>query len=200
MWIEVEAVKTRARRSLTGSDAAAKVIGGPGYALTCNGGRGVKAIGDAAAHLTPDAVILEPLVRGLETERGKRVEEFRLVKVNNRLCKNIDSMCQQHHSEYHRYCEFFRCFQARYPACRLGGRRANVLVFPDLDASNAAVNLLRLLGDNPVVGPVMLGLEKPVHVLQPHSAGVSDVVHMTAIACMDAAPTIEPSTVEVSHA
>ena len=57
-----------------------------------------------------------------------------------------------------------------------------------LDAANSAVNLLRLLGDNPVVGPVMLGLEKPVHVLQPHSAGVSDLVHMTAIACMDAVP------------
>ena len=48
--------------------------------------------------------------------------------------------------------------------------------------------MLRLLGDNPVVGPVMIGLEKPVHVLQPHSAGVSDVVHMTAIACLDAGP------------
>ena len=90
--------------------------------------------------------------------------------------------------------------QARYPSCRLGGRRANVLVFPNLDASNAAVNLLRLLGDNPVVGPIMLGLEKPVHVLQPHSAGVSDVVHMTAIACMDAAPVSESITEEVTYA
>ena len=89
--------------------------------------------------------------------------------------------------------------QMRYPECRLGGKHANVLVFANLDASNSAVNLLRLLGDNPVVGPVMLGLVKPVHVLQPHSAGVSDVVHMTAIACLEAAaaPSAVSAPVEV---
>ncbi len=76
--------------------------------------------------------------------------------------------------------------QARYADCMLGGRRANLLVFPNLEAANIGFNLVRTLADVPVVGPLMLGLAKPAHVLQPHSCGVRDVVHMTAIACMQA--------------
>jgi malate dehydrogenase (oxaloacetate-decarboxylating)(NADP+) len=76
--------------------------------------------------------------------------------------------------------------QARYPDCKLGGRSANVLVFPDLESANIGFNLVRLLAESPVVGPIMLGLEKPAYVLQPHSFGVSDVVHLTALACQHA--------------
>ncbi|MBT3340756.1 MAG: NADP-dependent malic enzyme [Planctomycetes bacterium] len=74
---------------------------------------------------------------------------------------------------------------ASYPDSILGGKRANILVFSDLDSANNAFNMARLVGDSAVVGPIMMGLEKPAHMLQPHSAGVSDVVHMTAIACLD---------------
>lgn len=77
--------------------------------------------------------------------------------------------------------------QARYKSCRLGGKKANILVFPNLEAANIGFNLMRIVGNTPVVGPVMLGLQKPAHMLQPHSAGVSDVVRLTAFACMDAA-------------
>lgn len=73
--------------------------------------------------------------------------------------------------------------QEQYPECRLGGKPANILVFPDLEAANIGFNLVRSLTDTSVVGPVMLGLEKPVHMLQPHSIGVSDIVHLTAVAC-----------------
>ncbi|HJM39017.1 MAG TPA: phosphate acyltransferase, partial [Planctomycetota bacterium] len=66
-------------------------------------------------------------------------------------------------------------------------QKANVLVFPNLGAANIGFNLLRVLAETPTVGPIMLGLEKPAHMLQPHSVGVSDVVRLTAIACMDAA-------------
>ena len=76
--------------------------------------------------------------------------------------------------------------QQRYPDCILAGRRANVLVFPNLESANIGFNLVRLLADLPVVGPLMLGLSKPAHMLQPHSCGVRDVVHLTAIACMQA--------------
>ncbi|MBL7007693.1 MAG: NADP-dependent malic enzyme [Planctomycetes bacterium] len=72
--------------------------------------------------------------------------------------------------------------QQSYPECRLGGRRANVLVFPDLQSANIGFNLLRLVAKTPVVGPIMLGFKKPAHMLQPHSAGVKDVVHLTAMA------------------
>lgn len=74
--------------------------------------------------------------------------------------------------------------QMRYPNCRLNGKRANILVFPDLAAANIGFNLVRMLTDAPVVGPMMLGLDRPAHLLQPHSCGVSDVVHLTAIAAM----------------
>jgi malate dehydrogenase (oxaloacetate-decarboxylating)(NADP+) len=77
--------------------------------------------------------------------------------------------------------------QTRYPDCKLDGKKANILVFPNLGAANISFNLLHNLAETPTVGPIMLGLEKPAHMLQPHSAGVSDVVRLTAIACMDAA-------------
>jgi malate dehydrogenase (oxaloacetate-decarboxylating)(NADP+) len=76
--------------------------------------------------------------------------------------------------------------QQRYPDCILAGRRANVLVFPNLESANIGFNLVRMLADLPVVGPLMLGLAKPAHMLQPHSCGVRDVVHLTAIACLQA--------------
>ncbi len=77
--------------------------------------------------------------------------------------------------------------QATYKDCKLGGEKANVLVFPNLDSANIGFNLMRIVAETPVVGPIMLGLEKPAHMLQPHSVGVSDVVRLTAIACMDSA-------------
>lgn len=85
--------------------------------------------------------------------------------------------------------------QARYPECRLQGKRANVLVFPDLNSANIGFNLVRTLTDAQVVGPMMLGLEKPAHTLQPHSCGVSDVVHMSALACMNGSPKPLPANV-----
>ncbi len=85
--------------------------------------------------------------------------------------------------------------QTRYESCRLEGKRANVLIFPDLNSANIGFNLVRTLTDAPVVGPVMLGLDRPAHLLQPHSCGVSDVVHLTAIACMSSAAVPYPTGV-----
>lgn len=74
--------------------------------------------------------------------------------------------------------------QERYGACQLGGQPANVLVFPTLQAANIGFNLVRSMAEVTTVGPIYLGLSKPVHVLQPHSSGVQDVVRLTAIAAM----------------
>jgi malate dehydrogenase (oxaloacetate-decarboxylating)(NADP+) len=60
-------------------------------------------------------------------------------------------------------------------------RAANVLVFPNLTAANASYKLLNRLGDAEVIGPILSGLSKTVHVLQ-RDASVNDVVNMTAIA------------------
>jgi malate dehydrogenase (oxaloacetate-decarboxylating)(NADP+) len=64
-------------------------------------------------------------------------------------------------------------------------RAANVLVFPNLTAANASYKLLNRLGGAEVIGPILSGLSKPVHVMQ-RDASVSDVVNMTAIAVAEA--------------
>ncbi len=64
-------------------------------------------------------------------------------------------------------------------------RAANVLVFPNLTAANAAYKLLNRLADAEVIGPILSGLSKSVHVLQ-RDAEVGDVVNLTAIAVADA--------------
>ncbi len=67
---------------------------------------------------------------------------------------------------------------------RLGGR-ANILVFPNLAAGNAAYQLLSKLGGAQVIGPILTGVSKSVHVLQ-RDAEVGDIVNLTAIAVLDA--------------
>ncbi len=74
--------------------------------------------------------------------------------------------------------------QTRHPFNVLG-RDANILVFPNLTASNAAYKLLRTLGGAEVIGPILTGLSKSVHVLQ-RDATVGDIVNLTAIAVLDA--------------
>jgi len=74
--------------------------------------------------------------------------------------------------------------QLRHPFNVLG-RDANILVFPNLTASNAAYKLLRTLGGAEVIGPILTGFSKSVHVLQ-RDATVGDIVNLTAIAVLDA--------------
>ena len=62
---------------------------------------------------------------------------------------------------------------------------ANVLIFPNLDAANAAYKLLWRVGGAEVIGPILQGLAKPVHVLQ-RGVDVNDIVNMAAIAVIDA--------------
>lgn len=63
---------------------------------------------------------------------------------------------------------------------------ANVLVFPNLDSGNIAYKLLGALGGAQVIGPVLMGPSKPVHVLQ-RDATVSDIVNLSALAAVEAA-------------
>jgi malate dehydrogenase (oxaloacetate-decarboxylating)(NADP+) len=62
---------------------------------------------------------------------------------------------------------------------------ANVLVFPNLGAANTCYKLLSQLGGAEVIGPVLLGIEKPVHVLQRGSTTM-DVINLATIASVDA--------------
>jgi malate dehydrogenase (oxaloacetate-decarboxylating)(NADP+) len=74
--------------------------------------------------------------------------------------------------------------EQRHPFNKLGGP-ANVLVFPDLAAANAAYQLLDHLADAQVIGPILTGMSKSVHVAQ-RDAEVGDIVNLTAIAVLDA--------------
>ena len=64
---------------------------------------------------------------------------------------------------------------------------ANVLIFPSLDAGNIAYKLMARLGGAQVIGPILMGLSKPVHVLQ-RGADVGEIVNMAAIAAVEAQP------------
>jgi malate dehydrogenase (oxaloacetate-decarboxylating)(NADP+) len=72
----------------------------------------------------------------------------------------------------------------RYPWSRLSAP-ANVLIFPELQSANAAYKLIWRLADAEAIGPVLLGMGRPVHVLQ-RGVEVADIVNMTAICAVDA--------------
>jgi malate dehydrogenase (oxaloacetate-decarboxylating)(NADP+) len=69
-----------------------------------------------------------------------------------------------------------------YPFSRV--RDANVLIFPDLEAANVAYKLLQRLGGAEAIGPVLLGMGKPIHVLQ-RGDEVRNIVNMVALAVVD---------------
>lgn len=71
-----------------------------------------------------------------------------------------------------------------YPFCRLSGP-ANVLVMPGLHSANIASKLMPVLGESKVIGPLLVGLSKPVQIV-PIGATVSDLVNMAALAAHEA--------------
>ncbi|RLB69653.1 MAG: NADP-dependent malic enzyme, partial [Deltaproteobacteria bacterium] len=74
--------------------------------------------------------------------------------------------------------------EAQYPFSMLKGD-ANVFIFPDLQSGNISYKLLSKLGGAEAVGPILLGMKKPVHVLQ-RGDDVADVINMAAVAVVDA--------------
>lgn len=72
-----------------------------------------------------------------------------------------------------------------HPFCDLVDGGANVLVFPNLSASNIAYNLVKEIANIEKIGPVLLGLDKPIHLLQLGST-TREIVNMVAIAVVDA--------------
>ncbi|PRD54303.1 NADP-dependent malic enzyme [Sphingobacterium gobiense] len=74
--------------------------------------------------------------------------------------------------------------KANFPFSTLNGEPANTLVFPNLESGNIAYKLLQEAGDAEAVGPILLGMNKPVHVLQLDSS-VREIVNMITIAVVD---------------
>ncbi|XVJ66307.1 MAG: NADP-dependent malic enzyme [Lacibacter sp.] len=82
-----------------------------------------------------------------------------------------------------------------YPFSELVNGAPNVLIFPNLASSNIAYNLLQELGDADAIGPILLGLKKPVHILQLGSS-VRSIFNMVLIAVVDAQMKTQVNTVE----
>lgn len=73
----------------------------------------------------------------------------------------------------------------KFPFSKLVGKKVNALIFPNLDSANITYKLLKELNEADSIGPIMMGMRKPVHILQ-LGASVDEIVNMTAIAVIDA--------------
>ncbi len=83
-----------------------------------------------------------------------------------------------------------------YPYSELADKDVNTLIFPNLSAGNIAYNLLKEVGQADAIGPILLGLKKPVHILQLGSS-VRNIVNMAMIAVVDAQIKSEAETEEM---
>jgi len=75
--------------------------------------------------------------------------------------------------------------QEIFPFSKLAGHKVNTLIFPNLASANITYKLLKELNKTDSIGPIMMGMKKPVHILQ-LGASVDEIVNMTAIAVIDA--------------
>lgn len=73
----------------------------------------------------------------------------------------------------------------KYPFTRLEDKEVNTLVFPNLSSANASYKLLKEIGLNDIIGPIQMGLNKPVHILDVETP-VRDIVNVVAVAVIDA--------------
>ena len=72
-----------------------------------------------------------------------------------------------------------------YPFSHLVGKRVNTLIFPNLSSGNIAYKLLARIGGGELIGPILTGMRKPVHILQ-MGADAREILQMTAVAVLDA--------------
>jgi len=75
--------------------------------------------------------------------------------------------------------------KSKFPFSKLVDKKVNTLIFPNLDAANITYKMLKELNKADSIGPIMLGLDKPVHIIQ-LGASVEEMVNMSAVAVVDA--------------
>jgi len=73
----------------------------------------------------------------------------------------------------------------RFPFSKLGSKEVNTVIFPSLSSGNIAYKMMQELGQVEIIGPILLGMRKPIHVLQ-QQCTVREIVDMTAITVVDA--------------
>jgi malate dehydrogenase (oxaloacetate-decarboxylating)(NADP+) len=81
--------------------------------------------------------------------------------------------------------------EGAYPFSTLEGM-ANVLIFPDLNSANIAYKLLAQLGGAEAIGPILMGMDRAIHVLQ-RGASAADILNLTALAVVDAQERAKPA-------
>lgn len=75
--------------------------------------------------------------------------------------------------------------QDKFPFSKLAGKKVNVMIFPNLESANITYKLLKELDKVISIGPIMMGMDKPVHIVQ-FGASVDEMVNMAAVAVVDA--------------
>jgi len=75
--------------------------------------------------------------------------------------------------------------QEKFPFSKLAGKKVNTLIFPNLESANITYKLMKELNKSASIGPIMMGMGKPVHIFQ-LGASVEEMVNMAAIAVIDA--------------
>ena len=74
---------------------------------------------------------------------------------------------------------------SKYPFSKIDGKKVNALIFPDINSANITYKMLLEMGLADSIGPIQMGLNKPIHILDLESS-VQNIVNMTAIAVLDA--------------
>jgi len=74
--------------------------------------------------------------------------------------------------------------KSRFPFSNLNGRKVNTLIFPNLDSANISYKIIKELDDAISIGPILIGLNRSVHILQ-LGASVEEIVNMAAISAID---------------
>jgi len=79
----------------------------------------------------------------------------------------------------------------KFPFSKLAGHDVNTLIFPNLDSGNIAYKMMQEIGGAEVIGPIVMGMNKPVHILQMES-NVREIIYLAAIAVVDAQCSNDP--------
>jgi malate dehydrogenase (oxaloacetate-decarboxylating)(NADP+) len=206
---DADALVTGATRNyFTAFDEVTRVIGPKpghrvcGYALLLARGRSV-FIADTTEHALPDAEALADIaVQSARRAREMMGQEPRVALLSysnfgnpkgeaSRRVRDAVALLDRRGVDFEYDGEMsaevalnLALMRGRYPFCRLSGP-ANVLIMPGLNSASIASQLLEQLGDGRLVGPLLMGLEKPAQIVE-MGATVSDLVNLAALAAHEA--------------
>ena len=115
---------------------------------------------------------------------SKDAENTKVSKVINRLHKEYPSLLIDGEMQAN-FALNKKKRMGLFPFSKLKDKKVNTLIFPNLDSGNISYKILQELSNFETMGPVLLGMNKSVHILQLESS-VNEIVHMATIASVDA--------------